>query len=165
MYNVCPNLSHLPCQKEKFSQLTRNNLSVCCICSRYRSRFFVRAGHETKYASGGNHHHFFTILASRILYSMITLQRCHQGCLTDFGGVFSAIHCKQRALKELHQTCSALCIYQTILELSEYSGIFQSVKYFENQNFQNNRLIKVNVLVQYSILKGIFMKDSTYFQN
>ena len=51
MYNVCPNLSHLPCQKEKFSQLTRNNLSVCCICSRYRSRFLLRTDHETKYVS------------------------------------------------------------------------------------------------------------------
>ena len=29
-----------------------------------------------------------------------------------------------RALEKLHQTCSALCIYQTILELSEYSGIY-----------------------------------------
>ena len=26
-------------------------------------------------------------------------------------------------LEKLHQTCSALCIYKTILELSEYSGI------------------------------------------
>ena len=31
---------------------------------------------------------------------------------------------QQRALEKLHQTCSAPCIYQTILELSEYSGIY-----------------------------------------
>ena len=30
----------------------------------------------------------------------------------------------QGELKELHQTCSAPCIYQTILEPSDYSGIY-----------------------------------------
>ena len=37
--------------------------------------------------------------------------------------VFKLFYSIKRALVKLHQTCSAPCIYQTILELSEYSGI------------------------------------------